>query len=113
MWDDKKVEGLESALAKVQGHAKTAYQRGVEMGRLSNERQTKEAVRAMELAQQATLDENARFTELLEAAERRIEELELELSGFERVRDQIAEMVECPERRWSTLLLALHDRLMK
>lgn len=70
-----KVEGLEKALKLVQSHALTAWQRGNQAGISSNARSVREAVDAMNKARQVTLDENAIFTDLLERAEGRGDQL--------------------------------------
>lgn len=75
MSDQIRIAELERALNKVQTLAKTAYERGVTSGRLSCNNQVREALVSKDIARRAVADENARFTELLEASEAETERL--------------------------------------
>lgn len=65
----QEIVELKKALSKVQSHAATAWNRGHTAGLAAAGQSVREAVDAMDQARQVTLDENARFTDLLEAAE--------------------------------------------
>nr|WP_288355948.1 ead/Ea22-like family protein [uncultured Pseudomonas sp.] len=73
-----KVEQLEKSLRLVQTHAGTAYNRGRQAGIADQERTAREAIAAMDLARDQMMDENERFTDLLEKAEQERDRLKAE-----------------------------------
>lgn len=73
-----KVEQLEKSLRLVQTHAGTAYNRGRQAGIAGQERTAREAIAAMDLARDQMMDENERFTDLLEKAEQECDQLKAE-----------------------------------
>ncbi|WP_313330054.1 hypothetical protein [Pseudomonas oryzihabitans] len=70
-----KVVQLEKSLKLVQSHAHTAYTRGRQAGLADQEQTAREATVAMNLARDQMLDENERFTDLLEKAEQERDQL--------------------------------------
>lgn len=77
------VEQLEKSLKLVQSHAHTAYTRGRQAGIADQERTAREAIAAMDLARDQMMDENERFTDLLEKAEQERDQLKAENAAFE------------------------------
>lgn len=72
------VEQLEKSLKLVQSHAHTAYTRGRQAGLADQERTARDAIAAMNLARDQMMDENERFTDLLEKAEQERDQLKAE-----------------------------------
>lgn len=77
------IERLEKSLKLVQSHAHTAYTRGRQAGIADQEHTAREAMVAMNLARDQMLDENERFTDLLEKAEQERDQLKAENAAFE------------------------------
>ncbi|EHK72346.1 hypothetical protein PPL19_05385 [Pseudomonas psychrotolerans L19] len=73
-----KIVQLEKSLKLVQSHATTAYNRGRQAGIAGQERTAREAIAAMDLARDQMMDENERFTDLLEKAEQERDQLKAE-----------------------------------
>lgn len=85
-----KVEQLEKSLKLVQTHAGTAYNRGRQAGIADQERTAREAIAAMDLARDQMMDENERFTDLLEKAEQERDQLKAENAQLRRIVSECA-----------------------
>lgn len=72
------IARLEKSLKLVQSHANTAYTRGRQAGIADQAHTSREAMVAMNLARNQMMDENERFTDLLEKAEQERDQLKAE-----------------------------------
>lgn len=78
------IDQLGRSLKLVQSHAHTAYTRGRQAGIADQERTAREAIAAMDLARDRMMDENERFTDLLEKAEQERDQLKAENAELRR-----------------------------
>ena len=89
------VEQLEKSLKLVQSHAHTAYTRGRQAGIADQERTAREAIAAMDLARDQMMDENERFTDLLEKAEQERDQLKAENAELRRDAERYRWLRKC------------------
>lgn len=81
---------LGKSLKLVQSHANTAYSRGRQAGIADQEHTVREAMVAMNLARDQMMDENERFTDLLEKAEQGRDQLKAENAELRRIVSECA-----------------------